>query len=124
VLRPLFLVLGCLCVGLAGLGVALPLLPATPFLLVASCCFVRSSPRLARALREAPVFGGLIEDWERHRALTARVKGTALAVLGLGVTASVAISRPSAPMLALLVALAAVGAVVVLRIPTLRRTVP
>ena len=123
-LKPLFFVLGCLCVGLAALGVALPLLPATPFLLVASYCFVRSSPRLARALRAAPVFGGLIEDWERHRAISVRVKGTALLVLGLGVTATIAFSRLSPPMLALLGVLAAVGAVVVLRIPTLRRTVP
>jgi uncharacterized membrane protein YbaN (DUF454 family) len=122
--RPAYFVLGCLCVALAFLGVLLPLLPATPFLLVATWCFARSSPRCARALREAPLFGPLIDDWERHRALTPRVKGTALAVLGLGVAATIVTSDPSPPALVLLAALALCGAIVVLRIPTLREPPP
>jgi uncharacterized membrane protein YbaN (DUF454 family) len=118
--KALYFVIGWLCVVLAFLGVLLPILPATPFLLVASYCFLRSSPYFARRLREAPVFGALIQDWEQHRALSPRVKGTALAVLGLGVTMTVVLSKPSPGVLVLLAALATCGAVVVLRIPTLR----
>lgn len=119
-MKALYFVTGWLCVALAFLGVLLPILPATPFLLVASYCFLRSSPQFARALREAPVFGALLEDWERHRALSPRVKGTALVVLGLGVTMTIVTSELSPAVLVLVAALATFGAIVVLRIPTLR----
>lgn len=65
-------------VALAALGVALPGIPTTPFLILASYFFVRSSPRMHRKLLESRTFGPVLRDWERHRALRPRVKRFAI----------------------------------------------
>ena len=93
---------GFLCVGLAALGVFLPLLPTTPFLLVAAACFARSSPRFYRALLGNRVFGPLIRDWREHRAVPLRAKLMAISaiVLVLGSSVLFAVSHP-APRLGL-----------------------
>lgn len=74
----LYSALGCLFVALAALGVALPGIPTTPFLILASYFFVRSSPRMHRKLLESRTFGPVLRDWERHRALRPRVKRFAI----------------------------------------------
>lgn len=74
----LYSALGGVFVALAALGVALPGIPTTPFLLVASYFFVRSSPRMHRKLLESRTFGPILRDWERHRALRPRVKRFAI----------------------------------------------
>ena len=78
-MRLLWLLVGCLATALAGLGVVLPLLPTTPFLLVAAFAFTRSSRRLHAWLIEHRVFGPLIEDWRRYGAIgrTTKVVGIA-----------------------------------------------
>ncbi|HHI76626.1 MAG TPA: DUF454 domain-containing protein [Gammaproteobacteria bacterium] len=81
--RHAFLALGWLCVGLGILGVFLPLMPTTVFLLIAAWAFARSSPRWHRWLREHPRFGGLVRGWEEHHAMPARAKLVAWLALGL-----------------------------------------
>lgn len=90
--RALYLGLGYAGLGLAVAGAALPLLPTTPFLLVAAWAFGRSSPRLRRWLDEHPHFGPLLRDWRDERAIAPRAKAAAVAALGAswGVTATVA----------------------------------
>ena len=66
--------LGLILIGLGYLGVLLPGLPTTPFLIGASYCFYRSSPRLHRWLRRSPVFGRILHDWEVHRGIRKPVK--------------------------------------------------
>ena len=55
-------------------GVVLPLLPATPFVLLSAYCFARSSPRLHGWLLAHKLFGPLIRNWEQHRAISPRAK--------------------------------------------------
>ena len=117
-MRPVYVVLGVLCVVLGAAGVVLPVLPTTPFLLLASYCFVRGSPALDARLRRTAVFGPLIDDWERHRALGRRTKATAFVGMALGVTVSIVAAWPSVPIIAAVVALSAWGAIYVARIPT------
>ena len=117
-MRPVYVVLGVLCVVLGAAGVVLPVLPTTPFLLLASYCFVRGSPALDARLRRTAVFGRLIDDWERHRALSRGTKRTAFVGMALGVTVSVVAAWPSVPIIAAAVALSAWGAIYVARIPT------
>ncbi len=87
--RQLWIALGCTAVALGAAGVVLPLLPTTPFVLVAAWAFAKSSPRLHRWLTGHRVFGPLIADWQAHRAIAPAAKRASLlsmlAVFGLSV---------------------------------------
>ncbi|MBV1843582.1 MULTISPECIES: YbaN family protein [Photobacterium] len=72
--RTILLVCGWICVVLGMIGAFLPLLPTTPFLLLASACFMRGSPRLNHWLLSHPQFGPVLENWHRHRSVSPRVK--------------------------------------------------
>ena len=71
--------LGFLFLGLAVIGIVLPLLPATPFLLLAAWFFARSSERWHSWLLANPTFGPLIGNWEQRRCVTRRTKLVAVA---------------------------------------------
>ncbi|WP_455817014.1 DUF454 family protein [Pseudomonas cerasi] len=76
--RYFLIVFGWLAVVLATLGVVLPLLPTTPFLLLAAWCFARSSPRFHYWLLHRSVFGRYLLHWQRHRAMPPGAKGRAI----------------------------------------------
>jgi uncharacterized protein len=65
-LRLFYLTLGWLSVGLGVIGIILPLLPTTPFLLVAVWAFSKSSPALAEKLRNHPKLGPTLRAWQDH----------------------------------------------------------
>ena len=79
--RLFFLILGCTCFALGVVGAFLPLLPTTPFLLLAAACWARSSPRFHDWLMNHRVFGPTLRSWRAHRALPPGVKGKAIALL-------------------------------------------
>ncbi|HVK15557.1 MAG TPA: YbaN family protein [Fimbriiglobus sp.] len=79
--RLLYVAAGLTCVGLAYLGAVLPGLPVTPWVLLASYCFARSSRRLHRWLSRSPIFGRLIRDWDEHRGIRRPVKVLAVALV-------------------------------------------
>ncbi len=87
--RVLYVVAGLLCVGMAYLGVLLPGLPATPWVLLASYCFSKSSPRLERWLRRSPIFGRLLRDWDEHRGIRRPVKIVAVCLVMVMVSLSI-----------------------------------
>jgi len=72
--RAILLSCGWLCVVLGVVGVFLPLLPTTPFLLLASACFMRGSPRLSRWLHQHPYFGPILQNWHQYGAVSRTVK--------------------------------------------------
>ena len=78
-------VTGLIFVGLAILGVVLPILPTTPFLLVAATCFAKSSPRLQKKLLANKTFGPLIHEWQQHRSIPRKAKRVALLTIILSV---------------------------------------
>ncbi|MBW8305009.1 MAG: YbaN family protein [Brevundimonas sp.] len=96
--------LGLGAAALAVVGVALPILPTTPFLLVSAWAFARSSPGLEAWLRGHPRLGPPLRDWERRRAIPRGAKAVAVASLpasgflvhaagaGLAVTATVGVA--------------------------------
>jgi uncharacterized protein len=79
----LYNIAGSICVGLAFLGLFLPLLPTTPFLLLAVFCFSRGSPKLHRWLLEHPKMGPIIRDWNERRIIQPRVKAAAAIMIVL-----------------------------------------
>ena len=79
--RWLLTTIGIISVGLGTAGIFLPLLPTTPFLLLAAACFIRSSDRLYRWLIHNRWFGSYIRNYREHRALPLRAKVIALILL-------------------------------------------
>jgi hypothetical protein len=79
--RWLLSVVGVVAVVLGGIGVFVPLLPTTPFLLLAAACFMRGSDRLYAWLTTHRLFGEYIRNYREHRAMTRRAKVTALVLL-------------------------------------------
>jgi len=115
--RGLYVGLGTFFVGLGALGAFLPLLPTTPFLLLASFFYVRSSPRLNQRLLRSRVLGGFLRDWQQRGGVRREVKVVALVVVAVGVTASILLGNLPAWGIGLLLALAAIGITVVIRLP-------
>ncbi len=84
--RYLYLSVGWFCVGLGAIGIILPVLPTTPFLLVAVWAFSRSSPELAEKIRNHPRFGHYVRHWQDHGVIPTQAKFLAMAMMaGAGV---------------------------------------
>ena len=83
VVRRLWLLAGWLSLGAGLVGVVVPLLPTTPFLLLAAFCFQRGSERIHKWLVEHPRFGPPIRDWRERGAISTRAKRNAMIALVL-----------------------------------------
>lgn len=118
--RVLYVFLGLVFVGLGYLGIVLPGVPATPFLLVASFFFMRSSPRLHRWLHRSPVFGRLLRDWHHHRGIRKPIKIFAICMIVTVVSCSILFSGLPVWVKWMIAGLAVVGITTVLCVPTIR----
>jgi uncharacterized membrane protein YbaN (DUF454 family) len=117
--KALYLLLAGLALLLGLLGVVLPGLPTTPFVLLASYCLVRSSTMLHERLMASRVFGGVLRDWYVHRGLRPHVRARAVAVVALVVAVSLVVARPPLPVVLVIGALAAFGLIVIWRLPSI-----
>jgi uncharacterized protein len=82
--RALWIMAG-VCSLLTGIvGIFLPLLPTTPFVLLAAFCFSRGSARCERWLLGHPRFGPMVRDWRAHRAIPLRAKQLATLMMSVG----------------------------------------
>jgi len=80
-LRSLLIVSGTVCVGLGMLGIFLPLLPTTPFLLLAAACYIRSSEKFYRWLIANRWFGKYIRNYREGRGVPLSTKVMAISLL-------------------------------------------
>ncbi|SFO19651.1 hypothetical protein SAMN05216386_2897 [Nitrosospira briensis] len=74
VVRYLYLAAGFAALILAVAGIVLPVLPTTPFLLLAAACFARSSKRFHDKLLANRIAGPIIREWTEHRSIPRKVK--------------------------------------------------
>jgi uncharacterized membrane protein YbaN (DUF454 family) len=74
---------GALALATGFVGIFLPVLPTTPFVLLAAFCLSRSSARAERWLLEHPRFGPMVRDWRERRAIPLRAKQLAWVMMSL-----------------------------------------
>ena len=113
--RVLWLIFGLFSTACGIAGVLLPLVPTTPFLLLAAFAFARSSPRLHNWLVTHPRLGPPIADWRAHGAISRCTKIVAVAVMGATLSFSVAMGLSGMVLLVQAVVLCASAAFVLTR---------
>ncbi|MDV7340409.1 YbaN family protein [Terasakiella sp. A23] len=91
--RIIYLSLGWVFTALGFLGAFLPVMPTTPFLLVAVWAFSKSSPRLKRWLYTHPKFGEHIRNWFDHGAVSKKAKIAAVSLMGISLGFSILLSE-------------------------------
>ncbi|HWR77536.1 MAG TPA: YbaN family protein [Thiobacillus sp.] len=104
--RVVFLALGTLFVALGIAGIFLPVLPTTPFMLLAATCYARASTRFYNWLLNNRMLGPTILEWRRYRSIPYRVKWTAIILMAVTLSISIVYF---VPWLELQVALAIFG---------------
>lgn len=116
--RVLLWIAGSVSLVLGVIGIVLPGLPTTPFILLAAACYAKASPRLHQWLLHHRWFGPMLRDWESDHSLSKRTKTVAVMSMLVMVGFSIwSFQGRLAVQLVLLVS-GAIGAFVVLRIPT------
>ena len=117
--KTFFLIAGCVCVALGILGVLLPVVPTTPFLLLAAACYARSSERFYVWLLTNRVFGSYIRDWRDDRGISIPIKLWITLVLAATMGASIYFV-PLNPVRILLAAIGLGVTIYIWRLPTKR----
>lgn len=103
----LFVVAGFLSLSTGVIGIFIPLLPTTPFLLLAAACFLKSSERLYKWLVSHRVFGKYIENYIKYRAIS--IKSKIISIVILWIVIFISISVIDIIMIKILLALIAIG---------------
>ena len=113
--RLTWLVVGLVALALGAIGIAVPLLPTTPLILLAAFAFARSSNRLHEWLITHDVFGALIDNWHRHGAISRRAKIASVVSMAALLAISLAMAAPIAVIVVQLVVLGAVALFILTR---------
>ena len=116
-----YLAAGHLSMVFAVLGVFLPLLPTTPFLLLAAACYARGSVRFYNWLLNSPTFGPIVRNWREDRSVALKHKIMAIVLITFSIGTSVVFFIPNIYGRIALTLLGACWVVVMLRLPTRRR---
>jgi uncharacterized protein len=88
-MRGLFLAAGTVALLLGLIGIFLPLLPTTPFVLLAAACYARGSRRFYDWLLAQRTFGPIVHEWQQHRSIPYRTKITAIVLMSLTLATSI-----------------------------------
>jgi uncharacterized membrane protein YbaN (DUF454 family) len=127
--KTLWFIAGTICVVLGAIGIVLPILPTTPFLLAAAACYYKSSERMHRWLLNNKWFGEYIRNYTEGKGLTKKTKITAFTVLwatiGFSTVFMLDSLLPAALVLPMQIAMVAMAIAVsahILRLPTFRKT--
>ena len=81
--RIIYILVGCISLGLGTLGTFLPILPTVPFLMLATFCFARSSKRLDQWFRSTKIYKNNLEDYVAGRGMTKKCKIRIMSMVSL-----------------------------------------
>jgi uncharacterized membrane protein YbaN (DUF454 family) len=113
--RAAWFAFGAAALALGALGVVVPLLPTTPFVLLAAFAFARSSERWHAWLLSHRLFGPLIENWRAHGAISRPAKAAGVVAMAAVLGVSVALDAPVLLLTVQGIVLAGVAAFVITR---------
>ncbi|MDY0297595.1 MAG: YbaN family protein [Acidobacteriota bacterium] len=119
--KTLLMIAGAVCVGLGTAGIFLPLLPTTPFLLLAATCYARSSPRRLRRLLANRWYGAYLGDYRAGRGIPGRVKAGALVLLWITIALSIVFATSLLWVRVLLGTIAIAVTLHILMLPTTKK---
>jgi len=117
-LRPVLWVAGTLALLLGIIGIIVPGLPTTPFVLLAGACYVRASPRAHAWLLRNRTFGPILREWEQQHSVAPRVKRIAFTMMALTAGFSIWYFAGTPWLQGLVLGAMLVGALVVWRLPS------
>ncbi len=118
--RAIYLFVAAVSFVLGLLGIIVPGLPTTPFLLVTSALLLRSWPAMHERMLRSRFIGGLLADWRHHRGVRPHIKFRAVVLVVAVVIAAVVFGGLSALAATAIVCCAAVGVLVIASLPTIR----
>ena len=116
-IKYILIVLGSIFLGLGFIGVLVPGLPTTPFLLLAAGCYIKSSDRLYTWLLEHKLFGKYIRDFRETRSIPLRIKIVSLIMMWIMIALSVVVFIKVLPVRIIIAILGVIGSIVILSIP-------
>ena len=116
----MLIVAGTLFVGLGIVGIFLPILPTTPFLLLAAACYARSSERFYRWLLNHRWFGTYIRTYQEGKGIPVKAKALSISLIWLTIVSSVIFVVHPLIVRIILIVIAAGVTVYLLSLPTLR----
>ena len=117
--KKLLVVIGFASLFLGIIGIAVPLLPTTPFLLLSAACFLRGSDRLYQWLMNNRLFGSYIRNYQEHKAIPLKTKILAISLLWITILYSMLFILESVYIRILLVAIAVAVTLHILHYKTL-----
>lgn len=111
--RYLLLSLGWLSVILGAIGALLPVIPTTPFLILALACFSKSSPRFHRMLLNNKWVGPSLTEWEQNKTISRQIKFRAMVLVVISFTISIIIlsGRTGLQLMLVVLGLIALGVI-------------
>ncbi len=118
-IKKLLVVIGFASLFLGIIGIAVPLLPTTPFLLLSAACFLRGSDRLYQWLMNNRLFGSYIRNYQEHKAIPLKAKILAICLLWITILYSIIFILESVYIRILLVAIAVAVTLHILHFKTL-----
>jgi len=116
----LLIAAGTLFVGIGFVGIFLPLLPTTPFLLLAAVCYSRSSEKFYNWLLRNSLFGQYIRDWREGKGISIKTKLLSIGLLALTMGYSIIYVAPNTMVKFILVLIAVGVSMHVVSLPTKR----
>ena len=119
-LRILLVIAGTVCVGLGIVGIFVPVLPTTPFLLLAAACYARGSQRFHSWFLNNKWFGSYIRNYLERKGITRRVKIITLSLLWITIGVSVAVAVETLALKLILIIIAIGVSIHILSLRTLK----
>lgn len=121
IMNGLFVIAGTIFLGLGAIGIFLPVLPTTPFLLLSAACYLRGSERMHRWLLNNRWFGSYISNYREGKGISAKGKIFSISTLWIAISFSIYLIQ-TAHIQVLLLIIAIAVSMHLITVPTFKKT--